>query len=94
MTMLKIPGMLLIGSAGANAGKTHFACALIEKFRKVHKVIAIKVTTITEKDGNCPRGGKGCGVCASECPAKAIELNWYEDDQMLSKIDALLEEAI
>jgi heterodisulfide reductase subunit A2 len=36
----------------------------------------------------------GCGVCASECPAKAIELNWYEDDQMLSKIDALLEEAL
>ena len=65
MTMLKIPGMLLIGSAGPNAGKTHFACALIEKFRKVHKVIAIKVTTITEKDGNCPRGGRGCGVCAS-----------------------------
>ena len=36
----------------------------------------------------------GCGLCASECPAKAIELNWYEDDQMLSKIDALLEEAV
>ncbi len=36
----------------------------------------------------------GCGVCASECPAKAIELNWYEDEQMLSKIDALLEGTI
>ncbi len=36
----------------------------------------------------------GCGVCASECPAKAIELNWYEDDQMISKIDALLEGAM
>jgi len=33
----------------------------------------------------------GCGICASECPAKAIELNWYEDDQILSKVDALLE---
>jgi heterodisulfide reductase subunit A-like polyferredoxin len=33
----------------------------------------------------------GCGVCAAECPAKAIELNWYEDDQILSKVDALLE---
>jgi heterodisulfide reductase subunit A-like polyferredoxin len=33
----------------------------------------------------------GCGVCASECPAKAIELNWYEDDQILCKVDALLE---
>jgi heterodisulfide reductase subunit A-like polyferredoxin len=34
---------------------------------------------------------QGCGVCASECPAKAIYLNWYEDNQILSKVDALLE---
>ena len=34
---------------------------------------------------------QGCGVCASECPAKAIKLNWYEDDSLLSKVDALLE---
>jgi heterodisulfide reductase subunit A-like polyferredoxin len=34
---------------------------------------------------------QGCGICASECPAKAIELNWYEDDQIISKVDALLE---
>jgi len=33
----------------------------------------------------------GCGVCAAECPAKAIELNWYRDDQILSKLEALLE---
>ena len=33
----------------------------------------------------------GCGICAAECPAKAIELNWYEDDQLLCKVDALLE---
>jgi len=33
----------------------------------------------------------GCGICASECPAKAISLNWYEDDQVLSKVEALLE---
>ncbi|QTA87338.1 Fe-4S ferredoxin [Desulfonema magnum] len=33
----------------------------------------------------------GCGVCASECPAKAIELNWYTDNQIMSKIEALLE---
>jgi len=26
-----------------------------------------------------------------ECPAKAIELNWYEDEQLLCKVDALLE---
>jgi heterodisulfide reductase subunit A-like polyferredoxin len=35
---------------------------------------------------------QGCGVCASECPAKAIKLNWYEDDSLLSKVESLLEE--
>ena len=34
---------------------------------------------------------RGCGVCAAECPAKAIELNWYEDDQIMCKVDSLLE---
>ena len=34
---------------------------------------------------------QGCGVCTSECPAKAIKLNWYEDDQILCKVEALLE---
>jgi heterodisulfide reductase subunit A-like polyferredoxin len=33
----------------------------------------------------------GCGICAAECPAKAIELSWYEDEQISCKIDALLE---
>jgi len=35
---------------------------------------------------------QGCGICASECPAKTIKLNWYEDTQLLSKIESLLEE--
>jgi heterodisulfide reductase subunit A-like polyferredoxin len=33
----------------------------------------------------------GCGICAAECPAKAIQLSWYEDDQIMCKVDALLE---
>ncbi len=37
---------------------------------------------------------QGCGVCAAECPAKTIKLNWYEDNQLLSKVDALLEGVI
>lgn len=28
-------------------------------------VIGIKVTTIKAKDGQCPRGSQGCGVCSS-----------------------------
>ena len=33
----------------------------------------------------------GCGVCAAECPAKAIQLQGYEDDQILAQTEALLE---
>jgi heterodisulfide reductase subunit A-like polyferredoxin len=32
----------------------------------------------------------GCGICASECPAKAIQLAHYADDQIMIKIDALM----
>ena len=33
---------------------------------------------------------QGCGACAAECPAKAIELQHYEDDQLLAKCEALV----
>jgi len=33
----------------------------------------------------------GCGVCASICPRQTIHLSFYDDDQILCKIDALLE---
>ena len=32
----------------------------------------------------------GCGVCACVCPRQTIQLSYYEDDQIMSKIDALL----
>jgi molybdopterin-guanine dinucleotide biosynthesis protein A len=63
--MIKLDGMLMIGSAGANVGKTELACALLRKFSKDNDIIGIKVTTIKAKDGRCPRGGTGCGVCSS-----------------------------
>jgi molybdopterin-guanine dinucleotide biosynthesis protein A len=63
--MLKLDGMLMLGSAGINAGKTELACALLRKLKKTNDVIGIKVTTIKDKDGQCPRGGEGCGVCSS-----------------------------
>jgi heterodisulfide reductase subunit A len=31
----------------------------------------------------------GCGCCAAECPAKAIQLGHYRDDQLLAKCEAL-----
>ncbi len=33
----------------------------------------------------------GCGICASDCPAKAIQLMQYDDDQIMAKVDGLLE---
>jgi heterodisulfide reductase subunit A-like polyferredoxin len=33
----------------------------------------------------------GCGVCASICPRQTIHLSFYDDDQIMCKIDALLE---
>jgi len=63
--MFKLDGMLMIGSAGRKTGKTELACALIRKFSKDRDITGIKVTTIEERDGQCPRGGQGCGVCPS-----------------------------
>lgn len=35
---------------------------------------------------------QGCGTCVSECPAKAIKLANYSDDQIMVKVEALLED--
>jgi heterodisulfide reductase subunit A-like polyferredoxin len=32
---------------------------------------------------------RGCGICAAECPAKAIQLQHYRDEQILAKAEAL-----
>ncbi|MEW6668622.1 MAG: FAD-dependent oxidoreductase [Thermodesulfobacteriota bacterium] len=37
-----------------------------------------------------PSGCRGCGVCASVCPRRAITLRHSTDDQINAKIDALL----
>jgi heterodisulfide reductase subunit A-like polyferredoxin len=33
----------------------------------------------------------GCGICVSECPARAIVLKHSTDDQLIASIDALLD---
>jgi len=35
----------------------------------------------------------GCGICASECPARAIQLMHYKDAQVIAKTKALCDEA-
>jgi heterodisulfide reductase subunit A len=37
---------------------------------------------------------QGCGICASECPVKAIQLRHFRDDQVLAKCDALFEKDV
>jgi hypothetical protein len=63
--MIRVPNMILIGAAGRNVGKTEFACELIKRYHSTETVVGVKITTIREMDGKCPRGGDGCGVCTS-----------------------------
>ncbi len=85
--MLKLDGMLMIGSAGINAGKTVLACEVIKKFCKSTNITGIKVTTIKAKDGTCPRGGRGCGVCSSLdgnfCITEELKRNSSKDTSRL-----------
>jgi heterodisulfide reductase subunit A-like polyferredoxin len=37
---------------------------------------------------------RGCGVCTAVCPREAIKLSFYENDQLICKIEALLAEEI
>ncbi|MBK5243671.1 MAG: hypothetical protein JJE18_01360 [Eubacteriaceae bacterium] len=57
--------MILIGSTARNSGKTTLALSIINKYKLNGAVVAIKVTTIAEKNGKCIRGGEGCGVCSN-----------------------------
>ncbi|MBC2578791.1 hypothetical protein [Clostridium sp. DJ247] len=63
--MVNIGRMILIGSTGRNSGKTTLAVELIKKWKDKFPIIALKITTIEHRNGKCPRGGQGCGVCAN-----------------------------
>lgn len=63
--MIKAAGMFMIGAAGRGAGKTKLACRLLSRFGPKRDIIGIKVTAIENAGSGCPRGGEGCGVCAS-----------------------------
>jgi len=61
--MIDAPQMLMLGSTGRNSGRTDFACSLIERFCKSHRVAGVKVTVVKEADGKCSRKCGDCGVC-------------------------------
>ena len=63
--MIRLANMLMIGSSGSNVGKTELTCALLRRLGGDHRIIGVKATAIFAKDGSCPRGGQGCGVCSS-----------------------------
>lgn len=65
MQLLNIEQMILIGSAGRNSGKTTLAVELIKKWKNKFPVIALKITTIKDKNEKCSKGGQGCGVCTN-----------------------------
>ena len=46
----------------------------------------LKILMCRVKDGS-----EGCGICASECPAKAIQLMHYKDEQVMAKVEAMFE---
>lgn len=62
---LRAAGMLLVGATGRNNGKTEFVCSLLRRYAPSQSIAAAKVTTVSHGGTGCPRGGEGCGVCAS-----------------------------
>jgi hypothetical protein len=61
---LILAGMLMIGAAGRRCGKTTFACELIRREVGERPIVGVKVTTVHERVGPCPRGDDGCGLCS------------------------------
>jgi molybdopterin-guanine dinucleotide biosynthesis protein A len=62
---MNAPGMIMIGDAGGNEGKTELACSLIRRVAPQVPVVAVTVTTVREHAGGCPRGDEGCGICSN-----------------------------
>lgn len=80
-----------LGAVVATVDKNKCASCLICVRACPFDVPFINVEGYSEID---PAKCHGCGTCASECPAKAIQLMQYEDDQILAKLDGLLERMV
>jgi molybdopterin-guanine dinucleotide biosynthesis protein A len=63
--MLKLDGMLMIGSASTKAGKTELACSLLGRFGNKNNIVGIKVATIKDKNEQCSHGEEGRGIRSS-----------------------------
>jgi len=79
---------LNIGAGIASVNKDLCAACLICVRSCPFDVPFINADGYSEIDpGKC----HGCGICAAMCPAKAIQLMKYEDDQIMAKLTGLLE---
>lgn len=56
--------IIIISGASSAAGKTALVTALIGRLREPAPA-AVKITVTHDQVKGCPRGGNGCGVCAS-----------------------------
>ena len=66
-TPTRVPGMLLIGAAQRDAGKTTFATAVVGRLARAGRVTGVKVTLLRDDDGPCPHGGDDCHDCELPC---------------------------
>ena len=66
------------------------ACHRCEKSCNYDAITVNPEANVAEvNDLNC----KGCGICVSSCPAKAIVLRYYRDDQLGGKVYAILKDS-
>ena len=63
--ILSKSNILIIGSTGRHAGKTEFACRIIEKHATLNEIIGVKVVPVDKNEDSCHRGIEGCGLCNS-----------------------------
>jgi len=72
----------------AHVDPTHCAACLVCVMSCPYGVPRINEDNVSEiNEALC----QGCGVCVSECPAGTIHLAHYEDDQIMIKVETLLE---
>ena len=77
-----------LGAAVARVDSTKCAACLICVRACPFDIPFINADGYSEID---PAKCHGCGICVADCPAKAIQLMQYEDDQIMAKVDGLLE---
>ncbi len=80
-----------LGAAVARVDGTKCAACLICVRACPFEIPFINADGYSEID---PATCHGCGLCAAECPAKAIQLLQFEDDQILAKLEGLLERLV